>query len=332
MLNRCFYFYKLKTELKLIYMDGINNKEIAKYLVVLSKAGRKFTSEKDTRWGGLIEPAPTENPDKKDEGLRVVLFGSWDFGYLVLETLKEFENKYPGQLNLVGLVTDDPLNPDAKISLKKRIWHLLDVPHRLIDETIIIGSALKHGVPVYTGEIKVDSFHDILKKWNPDVILVCVFGQIIDSFAINLPRRGIYNFHPSDLSLHQGAGPAPYDDLLNRHAETGLWSVHYVSEEVDGGKVVGKSPDVKVVDVNNELPANPIIVYHKLAGVLSSMAFYLMQELVRNFEINKEGRIDRVDFNSLIPDSIKNIIMQPVTNDSWPDAVEIPEGYLYKSG
>jgi hypothetical protein len=250
----------------------------------------------------------------------------------VLETLKEFENKYPKKINLVGLVTDDPLNPDAKISVKKRIWNLLDMPHRVIDETFIIGSGLKHGVPVYIGEVKVDSFHDILKEWNPDVILVCVFGQIIDSFTINLPRYGIYNFHPSDLSLHQGAGPAPYDDLVNRRAETDVWSVHYVSEEVDGGKVVGKSPPVRVLDEKGELPADPIVVYHKLAEVLSPLAINLMKELVQKFEINKPGRIEQIDFDSLIPENIKNKIMQPVTIDPWSDVLEIPDGFLYKSG
>jgi len=312
-------------------MGEINNEEIVNYLVVLSKPGRKFTAENDTRWGGLIEPDPTENPLKTNEGLRVVLFASWDFGFLVLETLKEFENKYPGQINLVGLVTDDPLNPNAKISLKKRIWNIIDVPHRVIDETFIIGSGLKHGIPVYIGEVKVDSFHDILKKWNPDVILVCVFGQIIDSFTINLPTYGIYNFHPSDLSLHQGAGPAPYDDLVNRNAETDLWSVHHVSENIDSGEVVGKSPPVKVLDEKGELPANPIVVYHKLAEVLSPMAFFLMKELVRNFELDKPGRIGQIDFDSLIPENIKEKIMNPITLDPWSDVLSIPDDFLFKS-
>ena len=313
-------------------MTNPENEEIVNYLVVLSKSGRKFTAEKDTRWGGLIEPDPTENPDKTDEGLRVALFGSWDFGFLVLETLKEFENKYPTQINLVGLVTDDPLNPNAKISVKKRIWNLLDMPHRVIDETFIIGSGLNHGIPVYLGEVKVGSFHDILKKWNPDVILVCVFGQIIDSFTINLPRYGIYNIHPSDLSQHQGAGPAPYEDLANRRAETGVWSILHVSEEVDGGEVVGKSPPVKVLDENGELPANPIVVYHKLAEVLSPMTFFFMKELVRNFELHKPGWIDQIDFENLIPENIKNKIMKPITKDPWSDVLEIPDDFLFKSG
>jgi len=313
-------------------MTSLENERLVNYLVVLNKSGRKFNAEDDTRWGGLIEPDPSENPGKTDIGLRIVLFASWDFGYLVLETLKEFEKKYPGQLNLVGLVTDDPLNPDAKISLKKRVWNLLDLPYRVIDETFIIESGLSHGIPVYIGEVKIKSFHGIIEKWNPDVILVCVFGQIIDSFTINLPRYGIYNFHPSDLSQHQGAGPSPYDDLAERHAGTTVWSVHHVSEEVDCGIVVGQSPPVNVLDVQGKLPGDPLAVYHKLAEALSPLAFFLVKELVRNVELNRPGRIDHIDFDSLIPDKIKNRIIQPVTREPWIDVISVLDDILYKPG
>ncbi|MCX6258158.1 MAG: formyltransferase family protein [Bacteroidia bacterium] len=310
----------------------MENEGIINYLVVFNKPGRKYTKEIDTRWGGLIEPAKSEDPVKTDAGLRVVLFASWDFGYIVLKTLKEFENKYPGQLNIVGLVTDDPLSPNAKISLKKRVWSLLDMPYRVIDETFIIESGLSHGIPVYTGEVKVNSFHDILKKWNPDVILVCVFGQIIDSFTLKFPGYGIYNFHPSDLSLHQGIGPAPYEDLAIRKAKTAVWSVHQVIEEVDGGLVIGKSPPVCVLDLKGELPHDPLIVYHKLAEVLSPMVFFMMTELSGKFELKIPGKLEYINFENLIPDKIKTKIMLPATHDLWSDVLNIPVDFLYKPG
>ncbi len=313
-------------------MNNLENEKIVNYLVICNKAGRKFTSEPDNRWGGLMEPDPTENPDKTDAGLRVVLFASWDFGYLVLETLKEFEKEFPGQLNLVGLVTDNPLNPDAKISLKKRVWSLLNQPSRVIDETFVIESALSDGIPVYSGEVKVESFHRIIEKWNPEAILVCVFGQIIDSFTINFPRYGIYNFHPSDLSKHLGAGPSPYTDLAQRHAGTTVWSVHHLTGEVDGGEVVGKSPPVNVLDAKGVLPENPLVVYNKLAEALSPLAFFLVKEFERNFELNKPGRIDHIDFDNLIPENIKTRIMQPVARELWTDVLSIPDDFLFKPG
>ena len=297
-------------------MRTLDNEKLVNYLVVLDRPGRQFNTEEDNRWGGLIQPAPSENPNKTNEGLRIVLFGSWEFGYLVLETLKEYERRFPGKVNLVGLVTDNPLNPDAKISLKKRVWQFIDLPFRFFDETFIIESGLSHGIPVYTGEIKIESFYRLMEQWAPDVILVCVFGQIINSFIINLPPYGIYNFHPSDLTKNQGAGPAPYEDLVTRNAGSTVWSVHHVSEEVDGGHVVGQSPPVNVRNAKGILPGNSLVVYHKLAEALTPLTFFLAEELSRRFEMNQPGPIDHIDFNSQISDEVKQKLMQPIIRDN----------------
>jgi len=306
-------------------MRTLDNEKLVNYLVVLDKPGRQFNTEEDTRWGGLLQPAPDENPSKTSEGMRVVLFGSWEFGYLVLETLKEYERRFPGKVNLVGLVTDNPLNPDAKISLKKRVWQFIDLPFRVFDETFIIESGLSHGIPVYTGEIKIESFYRMMEQWNPDVVLVCVFGQIINSFIINLPPFGIYNFHPSDLANNQGAGPAPYEDLVIRNAATTVWSLHHVSEEVDCGHVVGQSPPVNVLNSKGILPGNPLVVYQKLAEALTPLTFFLAEELGRRFEMNKPGFVDHIDFNSLISDDIKQKLMQPVVCDIPVETLPVPD-------
>jgi len=306
-------------------MTNPDNGKLVNYLVVLDKPGRQLITEDDTRWGGLIQPAPYENPDKTWNGLRVVLFGSWEFGYLVLETLKEYERRFPEKLNLVGMVTDDPLNPDAKISLKKRVWNLIDQPFRVFDETFILESGLSHGIPVYTGEVKTESFYRLIQQWNPDTIIVCVFGQIINSFTINLPPYGIYNFHPSDLTRHQGTGPAPYEDLAASNAETTVWSVHHVSEEIDCGHVLGQSPPVYVLNTEGILPGDPLVVYQKLAEALPLLTFFLIKELSRRFEMNRPGPINHIDFNSMISDAVKKRFMQPIISDIRAETLPIPD-------
>jgi len=45
-------------------MTNPDNEKLVNYLVVFDRPGRKFTAENDTRWGGLIEPASSENPVK----------------------------------------------------------------------------------------------------------------------------------------------------------------------------------------------------------------------------------------------------------------------------
>lgn len=299
-------------------MTNLENEKLVRYLVALDRPGRRFRAEDDTRWGGLLEPAPEEVPAGHGGGLRVALFGSWVFGYLVLDTLARYQLRYPGKLSLVGLVTDDPLNPDAKISLKKRIWHLLDLPYRVVNETTILESALSNGIPAYTGEVKVESFRRLLAAWRPDAILVCVFGQVIDARIIELPPMGIYNFHPSDLASGVGAGPAPYDDLAARDAPTGKWTVHHVTEEVDGGAIVGQSPPVNVRDAAGRLPASPQVVYEKLAEALGPLAFLLVEELCRRREEGRTGRIDRLDLEESMPNVLKARFLRPIQGDATP--------------
>ena len=299
-------------------MSDKNTSKLVDYLVVLNQQDRRFTSETDTRWGGLIEPAPGENPGKTSEGMRIVLFGSWEFGYLALETLKKYESLFPEEINLVGFVTDDPLNPDAKISLKKRIWGLLDMPQRVIDETTIIDSALSHGIPVYNGEIKIDSFRNLLQQWKPDVILVCVFGQLIDSFIVDLPPCGIYNFHPSELARNYGAGPAPYDDLAARGAETTVWTVHHVSEQIDSGHIVGQSPPICVLNGEGNLPGDPFLVYNKIAEALSPMVFIMARELQRKHRVKETGTLNSFDFSAVYPENAREKLLQ---RNKWKSPV-----------
>ena len=296
-------------------MTNPDNEKLIDYLVVLDKPGRRVSSEEDTRWGGLIEPAPGENPGKTDEGIKIVLFGSWEFGYLALETLKAFESRFPQKLNLVGFVTDHPLNPDARISVRKRVWGLLEMHERVIDETTIIESALSHGTPVYTGEVKIESFRNLLKKWNPDAIMVCVFGQLIDHFIISFPAYGIYNFHPSDLSHGYGAGTSPYSDLAERHAETTVWTVHHVSEEIDAGHIIGQSPEICVLDDSRKLPENPFVVYNRIAEALGPMVSILAGELYRRWMLRKAVAVDCFDFTSAFPEKVIYSLKRPVTRN-----------------
>ncbi len=313
-------------------MTNPDNERLVNFLVAQNRPGRRFTWSDDTRWGGLLTPGPLDNPGKCTAGLRVVLFASWDFGYLALETMKKFENANPGRLNLVGLVTDDPLNPDARISVRKRVWNLLDIPERVLNETFIIESALSHGTPVYTGEIKIDSFREQLRAWQPDAIVVCVFGQIIDSIIRDLPGFGIYNFHPSDLSRHLGAGPSPFTDLAERGAETTVWSIHHVSEEVDCGRVVGQSPDICVHDSHGRLPNDPLTVYRKLADALSPMVWILAEELSARCDARVAGSIDELDIRSRIPDAWRERFLRPVSSDPWTDVVAAADGLLFERG
>ncbi len=274
--------------------------------------GRKVISLKDSRWGELILPAPDERPKKSKEGFRILVFASFLLGYLLLETLKEMERRNPGKVNIVGLVTDDPANLKARISAEKRIWRLFNMKKKVELEKVMIESALTSGIPCFTGEVKTESFRSLLAKWNPQAILVCVFGQILDQPIIDYPAFGIYNFHPADLVSHHGAGPKPYEDLFARHAEYSKVTVHRVTVDVDAGPVVGQSPPVNVRLKNGENTSDVLVINDKMLRPIDRMAACLVSELVCKWDRGESSCIEGLNFEELFPQEYKEKLMQPI--------------------
>ena len=90
--------------------------------VLTGVPGREIRTLKDTGWGELVLPAAAENPGKTAEGLRVLGICSATGGFLTFETLKLLERRLPGKVNIVGMVTDDPVDSRARITKKRRFW------------------------------------------------------------------------------------------------------------------------------------------------------------------------------------------------------------------
>jgi folate-dependent phosphoribosylglycinamide formyltransferase PurN len=280
--------------------------------LALDHPGRQFVPVAGARWGELILPAPDETTHAPDGGLRVVLFASFEFGYVVLEAVKAYARRFPGRVQLVGLVTDDPVNATARIGLKKRVWHHMDHEEVVAIETAVVEAALREGVPAYTGEIKIDGFRALLDQWRPDAIISCVFGQVIDAWIINRPAYGIYNFHPTDLAHGFGAGPTPAEDLAARGANSTVWTIHQVIEAVDAGPVVAVSPDINVLDLSGALPADPLVLYDKLTEPAGCLGACLIDALARRFAAGKPGPVDTLAAANTIPAAVLERMAAPI--------------------
>jgi len=284
--------------------------------VRLDRRGRRFLPVADSRWGELILPAPDEPPEADAGGLRVVLFASWEFGYLAIEATKAYARRFPGRAQLVGLATDDPMNPEARISRKKRVWRLFGREEIVAIETAVVEAALVAGCPVFTGEIKTDGFRELLDVWRPDAIVSCVFGQIIDRAIIDRPPYGIYNFHPSDLAHGIGAGPTPAEGLAARGLTSTPWTIHHVTEAVDAGGVVAVSPSINVADTGGNLPADPLVLYDKLLVPVGCLAACLIDALWQRFARGQPGQLDHLDVGAALPESVKQQLDAPISTNA----------------
>jgi folate-dependent phosphoribosylglycinamide formyltransferase PurN len=290
--------------------------------LILARPGRQFSAIEDSRWGELILPAPEETA-VAGGGLRLVLFASFEFGYLALLAAKAYAARHPGKVTLVALVTDDPVNPEARIGLKKRVWKLLGDGERVAQETAIADEALAAGAPVYTGEVKTEAFRRHLARWQPDAILSCVFGQVIDEAIIGLPPLGIYNFHPSDLGHGHGAGPAPYEDLAARGATRTCWTIHQLTPAVDGGPILGQSPPIEVGTADGRLPDQPLLVYDKLMAPVGWLTLRLVNALAERRARGEMGAIERLDLADAMPAALRAALLLPVTAERHEEALPV---------
>lgn len=273
---------------------------------------RTIQTVSECAWGHYYTPAPNENPDKTDEGLRVLIFGSWTLGMLAFETVQELENLHPEKVNIVGLVTDDPLDPAARISKLKRFWRYYQPQRQEMYLLDLAEEALKHGTPCCTSEIKSDSFRKCLEQWNPDAIIVSAFGQRIDKPIIEFPEYGIYNVHPADLLHGFGAGAQPWEDLIERKAETTRLTIHKVTEEIDSGSVVGFSPELNVRLDHGKCTDDICLIGEKTLIPTKRMVMELVMQLYGRKQSGCSGPIDSMDFQTCFTAAEKNILMQPI--------------------
>ena len=292
--------------------------------------GRRFISNENARWGELIEPGPTELPARPPQGMRVVLIASMQIGYLLLETVKAYQRHAPGRINLVGVVTDDAVNVDARIGVHKRLWKYYGPKQRQRVEKATIESALTVGAPVYTGEVKCDWFRTQLADWRPEVVLMCGFGQRLDEGLIDTPHHGLYNFHPSDLAAGHGAGLAPFDDLYARAASSSAWTVHRATEVIDAGPVLGTSPPISVVDAQGELPEQVQLIYNKMIDGVAPLVVNTLDALLTLHAGGGERWLRPADLSNAFPPGICEALAQPITDQHLNPPLPHPAAELFQ--
>ncbi|MEN8693890.1 MAG: methionyl-tRNA formyltransferase [Akkermansiaceae bacterium] len=77
-----------------------------------------------------------------------------------------------------------------------------------------------------------------IREWNPEIIVVMAYGQILPQSLIEIPAKAIINLHASLLPKYRGAscvqGPIREGDT-----QTG-WSVIHVVKKLDAGNVILK--------------------------------------------------------------------------------------------
>lgn len=146
----------------------------------------------------------------------ILFMGTPDFAVPTLETLINSEHR------VVGVVTQ----PDKP---KGRSGKLVASP--------VKEAAVHAGLSVFQPErVKDEAFLHILRKLNPDAIVVVAFGQILPLQVLELPQYGCFNVHASLLPKLRGAAPIQWS-VIQGDEESGV-TIMQMDEGLDTGDIL----------------------------------------------------------------------------------------------
>ncbi|TXD32596.1 methionyl-tRNA formyltransferase [Lujinxingia vulgaris] len=150
--------------------------------------------------------------------LRIVYMGTPDFAVPALNKLIESSDE------VVGVVT----NPDRPSGRGKK---LTPPPVKVAAEAA--------GIEVYQPEkLRGPEVLEHLRAWNPDVIVVAAYGQILRNDVLLLPRYGCINIHASLLPAYRGAAPINWA-IVRGEAESGV-TIMQMERGLDTGPMLLK--------------------------------------------------------------------------------------------
>jgi methionyl-tRNA formyltransferase len=151
--------------------------------------------------------------------VRVVFMGSPDFSIPTLEALAT-------HYNVVGVVTQ----PDRKAGRGRK----------QLKQPAVKVTALEWDLPIIqpTSLKKEPEAVAALRAWEPDIIVVAAYGQILRPEVLNIPRFGCINVHASLLPRWRGAAPINAA-ILHGDSETGI-TIMLMDPGMDTGPIISQ--------------------------------------------------------------------------------------------
>lgn len=107
-----------------------------------------------------------------------------------------------------------------------------------------------------------------LETTKPDIVILFAYGEIIPQWALDIPKHGFWNIHPSLLPAYRGASPTVYPLLLG-DVETGT-TIMQMDKELDHGNVLAQE---KLIIEKND---TNIVLLNKL----TDLSFTLLKKLL----------------------------------------------------
>jgi methionyl-tRNA formyltransferase len=111
-----------------------------------------------------------------------------------------------------------------------------------------------------------------LQNYNPDIIVVAAYGQILSNEFLGIPRIGTINIHASLLPKYRGAAPIQWA-LINGESETGI-TTFFINQGLDTGDIL----------VNRSMPITDEHTTASLEMELATLSADVMMETLGGLE------------------------------------------------
>lgn len=151
--------------------------------------------------------------------MRVVFMGTPDFSVGTLEKIMEAGHEVAG-------VFTQPDKPKGR--------------GKAVQFPPVKIAANHHGIPVYQPvKVREPEYIELIKKLNPEVIVVIAFGQILPKEILNIPKYGCINVHASLLPKYRGAAPIQWS-IIDGEKVTGVTTMR-MDVGLDTGDMIMKA-------------------------------------------------------------------------------------------
>jgi len=191
--------------------------------------------------------------------MNVIFMGTPEFAVPTLKALNEKGHE-------IKLVVTQPDKPSGR--------------GKKLKKSEVKEAAEQLGLPVFQPDkIKKPENIEVLKSYNPDVIVVVAYGQLLNKEILEFPKYGCINVHASLLPKLRGAAPLNWS-IINGETHTGVTTMK-MDVGLDTGDMLLKAE----VEIDEEMNVG------NLHDILMHMGANLLIET-----------LDRMERNEMVPE------------------------------
>ncbi len=183
-------------------------------------------------------------------------------------------------------------------------------------------AAVSHGILVFQPKrVREPEALEELRKYEPELIVVAAFGQLLPKELLDMPAYGCINVHASLLPKYRGAAPIQRA-ILNGDAVTGV-TIMRMDVGLDTGDMIAKQ-EVAIApeDTGGTLfdklaKAGADLLVRTIPSIADGTAVYTPQD---ESEATKVGQISKKDGRIDFTRSARSIECQVRGLNPWPSA------------